>query len=81
MSEVDLDTAQLSDIFHDYSTADIVEASRSTEAFANEVYDITDSEGQRYYLKILKTQLPEVIATEVEITKITRSRFTNTRIP
>ncbi len=45
MSEVDLDTAQLSDIFHDYSTADIVEASRSTEAFANEVYDITDSEG------------------------------------
>jgi len=67
MSEVDLDTAQLSDIFHDYSTADIVEASRSTEAFANEVYDITDSEGQRYYLKILKTQLPEVIATEVEM--------------
>lgn len=58
---------QLTDIFHDYSNADIVEASRSTEAFANEVYDVTDSEGQRLFLKILKTQLPEVVATEVQM--------------
>lgn len=67
MSEVVLSNEKLSEIFHDYSTADIIEATRSTEAFANEVYDITDSEGQRFFLKILKTQLPEVVATEVQM--------------
>jgi Ser/Thr protein kinase RdoA (MazF antagonist) len=67
MSEKNLDNGQLSDIFHDYSVADVVEATRSTEAFANEVYDVTDSEGQRFFLKILKTQLPEVVATEVQM--------------
>ena len=67
MSEVILSNEKLSEIFHDYSTADIVEATRSTEAFANEVYDVTDSEGQRFFLKILKTQLPEVVATEVQM--------------
>jgi len=67
MSEVALSPEQLSGIFHDYSSEDIVEATRSTEAFANEVYDVTDSQGQRYFLKILKTQLPEVVATEVQM--------------
>jgi Ser/Thr protein kinase RdoA (MazF antagonist) len=69
MGEVNLDTQQLSSMFHDYSTADIVEATRSTEAFANEVYDVTDSEGRRFFLKILKTQLPEVVSTEVQMQK------------
>jgi Ser/Thr protein kinase RdoA (MazF antagonist) len=67
MSEVSLVPEQLTDLFHDFSTADIVEATRSTEAFANEVYDVTDSEGQRFFLKILKTQLPEVVTTEVQM--------------
>lgn len=67
MSETVLEPEQLTDIFHDYSDADIVEATRSTEAFANDVYDVTDSEGQRFFLKILKTQLPEVVATEVQM--------------
>lgn len=67
MIDMVLNNEQLSDIFHDYSTADIVEANRSTEAFANEVYDVTDSENQRFFLKILKTRLPEVVATEVQM--------------
>lgn len=67
MTEAALGTKQLTDIFHDYSAEDIVEATRSTEAFANEVYDVTDSQGQRFFLKILKTQLPEVVATEVHM--------------
>lgn len=70
MSEATLGLEQLTDIFHDYSASDIVEATRSTEAFANEVYDITDSEGQRFFLKILKTQLPEVVAIEVQIQQL-----------
>lgn len=67
MSETVLDAVQLTDLFRDYSAASIVEATRSTEAFANEVYDVTDSDGQRFFLKILKTQLPEVVATEVQM--------------
>jgi len=67
MSDTNSSPAELSDIFHAYSTVDIIKATRSTEAFANEVYDVTGSEGQRYFLKILKMQLPEVIATEVHM--------------
>jgi Ser/Thr protein kinase RdoA (MazF antagonist) len=73
MSEAVLGTDQLTDIFHDYSADDIVEATLSTEAFANEVYDVTDSQGQRFFLKILKTQLPEVVATEVQMQQRLRS--------
>lgn len=57
----------LNDLFHEYSTNDIIKASRSTEAFANEVYDITDSNGQRFFLKTLKSQLAEAIANEVQM--------------
>lgn len=69
MSNSSLTVQQLTNIFHEYSPSDIVKATRSTEAFANEVYDVTDSEGQRYFLKILKAQLPEVIAVEVQMQK------------
>lgn len=67
MNETNLTTQQLTDLFHEYSPEDIIQATRSTEAFANEVYDITDTQRHRYFLKILKTQLPEVIATEAQM--------------
>lgn len=67
MTETILSPGQLTDIFHDYSSDNIIKATRSTEAFANEVYDVTDSQGQRFFLKILKTQLPEFVATEVQM--------------
>ena len=62
-------TSQLTALFHEYSPEDVISATRSTEAFANEVYDITISGGQRYFLKILKKQLPEAIATEAHMQK------------
>jgi len=52
MSEAILDNEQLSAISHEYSTADIVKATRSSVAFANEVYDVTDTEDQRFFLNI-----------------------------
>lgn len=61
--------SRLSALFHEYLPEDVVKATRSTEAFANEVYDIAVSDGQRYFLKILKKQLPEVIATEAQMQK------------
>ena len=63
----DLTAQQLTEIFHEYAPEDIVKATRSTEAFANEVYDIADTKGRRYFLKLLKTQLPEVITTEAKM--------------
>jgi homoserine kinase type II len=67
MNNAHLTTQQLSAIFHEYSPHNVVSAVRSTEAFANEVYDITDTQGERYFLKILKAQLPEAIATEAQM--------------
>jgi homoserine kinase type II len=60
-------TQQLSALFHKYSPEDVIKATRSTEAFANEVYDITVSDGKRYFLKILKKQRPEIIAIEAQM--------------
>ena len=67
MNEIELSVQELTDIFHEYSSEDIVQATRSTEAFANEVYDLTDTQGQRYFLKILKTQQSEIIANETQM--------------
>jgi len=67
MQKGDRSTKQLSDIFHVYSPENIVRAVRSTQTFASEVYDITDAQGQRYFLKILKSQLPAVIALEARM--------------
>lgn len=68
MDEPDL--THLTDLFHTYSPEDIVTATRSTEAFANEVYDVTDAKGRRYFLKILKNQLPEAIAIEAHMQQL-----------
>jgi len=64
MSQESPDTVWLTTLFHAYAPSNVVEAIRSTETFTNEVYDITTTDGQRYFLKILKNQLPEAIATE-----------------
>lgn len=58
---------RLNDLFHEYSDADVASASKSEEAFANEVFDITTSDDQRYFLKILKSQHPEAITVEAEM--------------
>jgi len=67
MNEIELSVQELTDIFHEYSPEDIVQATRSSEAFANEVYDVTDTQGRRYFLKILKKQQPEIIANEAQM--------------
>lgn len=69
MAENSLDLHQLSDIYSSYSQNVLVKAEKNTTAFANEVYDITDTEGLHYVMRILKTQLPEVVATEALMQK------------
>ncbi len=60
---------RLNNLFHEYTTtADVTSAARSKEAFANEVFGITTSDGQRYFLKILsQSQEPAAIANEVSM--------------
>ncbi len=61
------DLSRLNNLFHEYSDADVVTATKSTEAFLNEVFDITTSDGEHYFLKILNEQHPEAIAGEVQM--------------
>jgi Ser/Thr protein kinase RdoA (MazF antagonist) len=63
----DLTVQQLTDIFHEYSPDDLVEASCSAQAFANDVYEVTDVRGRRYFLKLLRAQSPEAITTEAKM--------------
>ncbi len=63
------DLARINKLFHEYSTTDVISATKSNEAFANEVFDITTSDEQRYFLKILKSQHPDAINNEVAMQK------------
>lgn len=67
MSETSLGIEKLNAIFGEYLPETLVSAIRSTEAFANEVYEVTDSGGQRYFIKILNAQLSEAIEIEAEM--------------
>jgi Ser/Thr protein kinase RdoA (MazF antagonist) len=67
MTKTAPDLARLTELFHTYSPESIVKAVRNTEAFANEVYDVTDAKDQRYFLKILKQQSSRAIATEAQM--------------
>ena len=58
------DQPRLNAMFHRYSELDIVSATKSEEAFASDVYDVVTSNGERYFMKILRSQDPSVIATE-----------------
>jgi Ser/Thr protein kinase RdoA (MazF antagonist) len=69
MNESLPDLDRLNSMFQVYSPNDITIAKRSTETFANEVYDITDSQGMRYFMKLLKSQHPQAIAAEVQMQK------------
>jgi Ser/Thr protein kinase RdoA (MazF antagonist) len=61
---------RLNGLFHEYFEANVKTAEKSDEAFANEVFDMTTSDGQRYFLKVLKKQHPEAIVKEVEMQQL-----------
>jgi len=61
--------SRLNALLHEYSESDVVIATKSKEAFANEVFDITTSDGKRFFLKILKAQHPDAIQQEFAMQK------------
>ena len=69
MPKPTLTTTQLSHIFRAYEPNDLVKTARIAEAYANDVYDITDSAGRRFVMRILKIQKSENVALEAEMQK------------
>lgn len=63
--EVMSEFSRVNDLFQTYADTELETVTKNDEAFANEVFDITTSDGQRYFLKVLKAQNPEAIANEV----------------
>lgn len=62
-----LDTDQLTKLFQLYSPSDLSGSERNKAAFANDVYNITDSDGQKYVMRILKNQPAENVALEAQM--------------
>src|SRR5258708_6357320 len=65
--------SRINGLFHEYSNADITVATRSTEAFAIEVFDVLTTDNQHYFLKILKSQHSEAIAREAAMQRHLRA--------
>ena len=64
MSEAAFDNQQINAVFRQFSAVDAATITQNTAAFANDVYDISTQSGERFFLKILKSQIPEMIAAE-----------------
>lgn len=64
MSETTLDTSQLNQLFHSYSQEELTSTERNGAAFANDVYNLTAYDGQKYVMRVLKDQLPETVQLE-----------------
>lgn len=58
---------QLNHLFHAYSPTDLIEVERNGAAFANEVYNLTDNEGRKFVMRVLKIQDPATVNLEAQI--------------
>jgi Ser/Thr protein kinase RdoA (MazF antagonist) len=67
MTNIVMEQNELSKLFHVYSPVEIVEAERNTAAFANDVYNLTDAEGGRFIMRILKIQDPDTVNLEANM--------------
>jgi len=63
--EVPLSLIELNQLFHVYFDSELTHAKRNSAAIANDVYDLTNSDGQKYVMKVLKTQDPKTVNLEV----------------
>jgi Ser/Thr protein kinase RdoA (MazF antagonist) len=68
MNEAPLSLIELNQLFHAYSNIELIDAKRNDAAFANDVYDLINSSGQGYVMKVLKAhQDPKTINLETHI--------------
>lgn len=64
VTETNLDTPGLNQLFHNYLDDELASSERNPDAFANDVYNLTDTNGHKYVMRVLKTQLPETVQME-----------------
>lgn len=67
MSETSLNPSDLNQLFHIYSPNELSQVKRNTSAYANEVYNLTDSNGQSYVMRVLKIQSPDTVNLEAQM--------------
>lgn len=67
MPRKELEREQLNQLFHQYSELEIVQSHRNNAAFANDVYELSDSNDDRYVLRVLRLQLPETVTMEAAL--------------
>jgi len=56
MQDTQLSRTDLNRLFHVYSSTNLAEIKRNEAAYANEVYNLTDTEGRKFVMRILKNQ-------------------------
>lgn len=69
---------QLGQLFHQHTDTEIVEAHRNEAAFANDVYELADANGDKYVLRVLRLQVPETVAMEANLQDRLRANGVNT---
>ena len=62
-----LNSTELNKLFHIYSDSELTQVERNGAAFANDVYDLTDSNGLRYVMRVLKIQDPATVNLEARM--------------
>lgn len=67
MSENNLDTNELNQLFHLYSPVDVAEASRNEAAYANDVFNLTDADGAKFVMRVLRIQDPATVNLEASM--------------
>lgn len=67
MTDTPIDRTELAQLFHVYSPTDLAEVERNDAAYANQVYNLTDAEGDRFVMRVLKIQDPETVNLEASI--------------
>jgi Ser/Thr protein kinase RdoA (MazF antagonist) len=58
---------ELNQLFHVYSPTELVEVERNDAAYANDVYNLTDTAGQEFVMRILKIQDPKTVNLEARM--------------
>jgi Ser/Thr protein kinase RdoA (MazF antagonist) len=64
MLGTNLSTPELNQFFHSFIEDELASSERNTAAYANDVYNLTDSSGQQYVMRVLKDQIPETVQAE-----------------
>lgn len=78
MPNSELGKEQLGQLFHQHADTEIVEAHRNDAAFANDVYELADANGDKYVLRVLRLQVPETVAMEADLQDRLRANGVNT---